>query len=273
MNLIGKILVTLVFVMSLVWLGFAVTVYSTHQNWKEKAANLKKDIATREQQKTELQTKLTEETKRLQGEITAAQDLIGKAQTERDKLTTAVAAQQTEIAAKEEAIRQAVAAAQTANQNLAAADAKVEKLRQDIEDIRKQRDDNFKSIVALTDEKNSLLSDKSQLDAANANLADQVAKAKLVLDRNGLSINTNVDGVPPKVDGIVLQVADDLIEMSIGSDDGLSQGHTLDVSRSSKYIGRVSIVRTSPDRSVGKIIPGYIQGKIEKDDRVSTRIK
>ena len=35
MNLVGKILVVLILVMSLVWMSWAVMVYATHQNWKE----------------------------------------------------------------------------------------------------------------------------------------------------------------------------------------------------------------------------------------------
>ena len=37
MNLVGKILVLAIFAMSLIFMSFAVAVYGTHQNWKEKA--------------------------------------------------------------------------------------------------------------------------------------------------------------------------------------------------------------------------------------------
>ena len=45
MNLVGKILVTLIFVMTSVYLGFAVSVYSTHKTWREKATTLSSKIA------------------------------------------------------------------------------------------------------------------------------------------------------------------------------------------------------------------------------------
>ena len=35
MNLVGKIFTVLIFVMSLVFMSFAVVVYATHRNWKE----------------------------------------------------------------------------------------------------------------------------------------------------------------------------------------------------------------------------------------------
>ena len=37
MNLVGKIFIVLILVMSLVFMSFAVVVYATHHNWKEVA--------------------------------------------------------------------------------------------------------------------------------------------------------------------------------------------------------------------------------------------
>ena len=39
MNLVGKIFIMLIFVMSLFWMGFAVVVYATHTNWKDLVEN------------------------------------------------------------------------------------------------------------------------------------------------------------------------------------------------------------------------------------------
>jgi hypothetical protein len=273
MNLIGKILVTLIFVMSLVYLGFATSVYSTHQNWKDRVTKLKADIAKGEQAKNEIQTKLDAEAKKLAAERDAAQQALGMAQQARESLAKEIEAKAAELAKLETDLRDRTAAAATANQNLAAADAKVEKLRQEVADVRTQRDENFKKATVLQDEKNALGADKKRLDDVNAKLAEQVAKAKLVLDRNGLSIETNVDGIPPKVDGIVLAVADNLVELSIGSDDGLARGHELNVSRASKFVGKVKIISTSPEKSVGQVLTDFQKGRIEKDDRVATRIQ
>ncbi len=273
MNLIGKILVILIFVMSLVYLGFATTVYSTHQNWKARVTKLKADISKADQQKVEVQTKLDAEVKKLQAERDAAQQLLGTAQQAREALAKEIEAKAAELAKLETDLRDRTAAAATANQNLAAADAKVEKLRQEIVDIRTQRDANFKKATELQDEKNALGADKKRLEDVNAKLGEQMAKAKLVLDRNGLSVETNVDGIPPKLDGIVLAVADNLVELSIGSDDGLARGHELSVSRASKFVGKVRVISTTPDKAVAQVIADYQKGRIEKDDRVATRIQ
>ena len=59
---------------------------------------------------------------------------------------------------------------------------------------------------------------------------------------------------PPVVDGVVLGITssgsgDELVEVSIGADDGLLVGNTLEVFRDKKYLGRLEILRTSPDRA------------------------
>ena len=56
------------------------------------------------------------------------------------------------------------------------------------------------------------------------------------------------------------------------------RGHTMEVYRegatpnATKYLGRIEILSTKADVSVGKVIPQYRRGNIEKDDRVATRL-
>jgi hypothetical protein len=101
----------------------------------------------------------------------------------------------------------------------------------------------------------------------------QLAQMKMVLDRNGLSADSLVAHIAPKVEGVVLEVSDkDLIEISIGRDDGLKEGHSLEVFRDNTYLGRIIIRRTAPDRAVGQIIKELQRGQIKRGDRVSTKL-
>ena len=96
---------------------------------------------------------------------------------------------------------------------------------------------------------------------------------KEVLDRHDLDEFTPVVDIPPRVDGVVTAVSDrDLLEISIGSDDGLRVGHTLEVYRNNSYLGRVVVRRTEPDRAVVEILPEYRKGTIRKGDRVATKL-
>ena len=83
----------------------------------------------------------------------------------------------------------------------------------------------------------------------------------------------NIANVPPPVNGIVTGVGQrDLIEISLGSDDGLKTGHKLEVYRQNQYLGRVVIRSTAPDRAVAEILKDYRRGTIRKGDRVATKL-
>ena len=69
----------------------------------------------------------------------------------------------------------------------------------------------------------------------------------------------------------------DLMEVSIGEDDGLLPGHYLEVYRIgngvSTYLGRVEVVRTAPDKAVCKILPDYRKGAMKTGDRVASKLE
>jgi hypothetical protein len=59
----------------------------------------------------------------------------------------------------------------------------------------------------------------------------------------------------------------------VGADDGLKPRHTVEVFRGDRYLGRVEILRTEPDRAVGRILRQFQQGQIEEGDDVATRFR
>ena len=62
-----------------------------------------------------------------------------------------------------------------------------------------------------------------------------------------------------------------LVEIKIGSDDGLLKGHKLEVYRSTGYVGRIEVVETHFDTAVCQVVPGYLKSRIQKDDLVTSR--
>ncbi len=93
------------------------------------------------------------------------------------------------------------------------------------------------------------------------------------MERRGVSPTASIDGVPPPVDGIIESVGKDgLVQISLGSDDGIEKGHKLEVYRGGKYLGRIEVWQTAPDSSVARILPEFRKGPIAKEDRVATRL-
>ena len=84
---------------------------------------------------------------------------------------------------------------------------------------------------------------------------------------------------PPRdVEGKVsaIDAAAGLMEISVGSNNGLLTGHTLEVYRTNdgkggaKYLGTLRIEQTEPDRSVGKVL-NKLNAPVEVGDRVSNK--
>jgi len=274
MNFVGKIFVVVIFALTIVLMSFAVAVYGTHQNWKAEAEK-QKDLVRIAREKVE---QADAEKKKLEAELTqeinARDQALAKLETERLQLDT----QRQDLVKQRDALlvkdKEAVAALDAAQQNLARLTKEVDGLRTEIRDAQEQRDKIFDRVVVLTDQIHQEQGEVKRLEERRIQLAEQLASADLVLDRHGLNRDLPVDGIPPLLRGKVLAInRDNMVEVSLGTDDGLRVGHTLEVFRGSKYLGRVEVLHTTTDRAVGKIVPGFKKGIIQKDDDVATRFK
>lgn len=285
MNTLGKLLVLAILIMSLVFMSFAMLVYSTHRNWRELVTNdkpgkplgLQRQLADLRNKNNELQGQLETVNKEIADERGAHQKALAELQTTLTALKQEYDKQVAEHAGLVESERQAVAATEAAHKTLEALRGEVTKIRGDILTVQKEKEDEFNRAVKLSDDLNQSKAAADLLKKRNVQLTDQLAQAKAVLESHDLDANQPIDGIPPKVDGVVLAVGNDgMIEVSLGTDDGLRKGNTLEVFRNagtiSKYLGRIQVVRTSPDKAVGKILPEFRKGNIQKEDRVATRL-
>jgi hypothetical protein len=114
----------------------------------------------------------------------------------------------------------------------------------------------------------------NDLKIRNEQLTQLVANAKLLLATVNMTIEDNVTHQPPTVRGQVLAVdQDNRAEVSLGTDDGLREGHSLEVYRGDKYLGRMQVLEVHPHRAIVKILKEYQQDAIRKGDEVATRLK
>jgi len=287
MNLVGKIFVVLILVMSLVFMGFAVAVYATHKNWMEavnrpeagegKPLGLKPQLARAQALEKQLREELDalkNETKSLeidrQASLKSLQSTLDSLRQEHDAL-------QNSEAALKQSERQAVLATQNAQRMLDRALAEIDTLRTNIFEAYAERDKTFKDSVALTDK---LIEKESEVDRLKANkigLLARVTAYKMAAEKQGVDINATPGNVAIPLDGIVLASrSNGLVEISLGSDDGVQRGHEAFISRNqggeSKFVAKIEIVKTTPDKSVGKVIPSYRKGPVERGDRVVTKL-
>jgi hypothetical protein len=152
-------------------------------------------------------------------------------------------------------------------------------LRGDIKTAHQQRDAKFKEVVQLTDDLHEAVNELKRLRARQVTLAEDLAQAERVLRHFKLSKTTNIDGIPPIVDGLVLAVTGEgnrvLVEVSIGSDDGLLKKHRLRVFRPGRaaYVGDIEVVETYPDKAVCTIDAKTLQSQVRRGDYVTSRAR
>ena len=280
MNLVGKIFIVLIFVMSILFMGFVVAVYSAHTNWRDRVMDpdngLEKQLKDVELEIDRLTNQLNKTKEELASEKLARTNSLAQAETKNELLTKERDQLTKDYATKNEEAREANAAMKAAHDTLAALRTEVEKLRADILTAIDVRDDAIASLVAKTDKANGLAIEMETLRKQALLTSEQLSDAMDVLDKFKLQPEPSIyTGKPPQgIAGIVLAAPQNgLVEISIGSDDGLRVGHRLDAHRGSTYLGKIEVINVQPDKAVCKIVPNFQQGNIQARDRVSTGLQ
>ena len=282
MTLVGKIFTLLILLMSVAFLMLAVTVFATHTNWRDvvmrpregdKEPGLKVQIEELSATNQTLREELERAADRLAIEQAARRYALAALQTKLESAKTELQRRESQYAELQAAHGTLLTTLETNEENLKKVTDEIAQLRTDMRAAQQARDEKFNEVVQLTDRLNELEGMRKDLEERRGQLLEQVGRMKLVLDRHELDEYTPVVDLPPRVDGVVTAVGDKgLVEISIGSDDGLREGHKLEVFRGNSYLGRVVIRRTEPDRAVAEIDPAYRKGSIRKGDRVATKL-
>ena len=278
MSLVGRILIFLILLMSLVFMTVTMMVYSTHKNWKDLVENpstgLKSKLDTARAQVAELEKQREEALNQLALERAARAESLAVLEVRSRELSEQLvkAEQERQQLRIENASK--IKLLETNQNEMKRLKDEVDAMRGEIRTARLDRDSQLTEARALADKLNQSEGDLRRLKERNNQLIGELSSAKLLLDRNGMTVDTPVDGLPPKVDGVVTSVRNsNLVEVSMGSDEGIQRGHTLDIYRATgAYLGRLEVIETSSDRSVGRIVPEYLQGVIRKGDRVASRL-
>jgi hypothetical protein len=281
MTVLGKILVILHFILSLVAAALFVMVYAVHTNWKVAYDDLRKQYDTAaasataySQQAVESQRVNEEKVRDKQVELDAkAQELAVQKKALEDSQRALVVAQdniKVQTRAIEAAAAQKKAQAEEVKRLEITVLTKDDQIRKLVETGNDLRKDKVNADIA----RNAFEEMNKGLEKRVRELEEIVKKAK----QSGVQLvsNSAADNPPPEdVQGVVKNIdKSGLVLVSIGTDAGIQKGHTLDVFRlgdAPKYLGKIRIIETHPYEAVGQII-GKPSGTIQKDDRVANKI-
>jgi Skp family chaperone for outer membrane proteins len=287
MTTLGKILIFLNLVFSLLAGILIIQVYATRTSWKSaydkldafykvsEAANkaLRSDMDDIKKKKDD-EIKVVEKTrdaleadkKRLEGQILAVQNEL---QTEKAKFLDQ---NKNATVSNEELQRrqQETAALMDRLNKGAAALAEEQKKGKQLQDEKMQAVINFNS----EHERNVRLLETFKQVSQKAELLEKKLASLGVSARDQL-ITRNPP--PDDVEGVITDTdaKTGLVTISIGSDSGVNVGNTLEVFRikpEPKYLGTIKILDAQAHQAVGKLTAAPRYGQLEKGDIVATKI-
>ncbi len=287
MNLVGKIFVFLILVMSLVFMTMALIVYATHRNWKQEITRTSADVTgpnqtvgwkARYQQLVEQNQKLSAQNEALQKATvearTAKAEALAKLQTELSARTQELTAAQSELEKRAAALASATATLKTQEENVNVATGQVQKLTEDIKTQIAMADDLLKKSMQLSDQLMQANIQLPNLKERNDELAQMLANARLLLSQVGMTLEDPIDRRPPPLVANVEAVgARGDVEIAAGTHDGIRVGHELAIVRNGQFVGRVKIFEVTADRAAGTVMPEFSVRQVRRGDTATTKLQ
>ena len=272
MDTLGKIFVFAVMVMSVVFMSFAIAIFSSHTNWQKESERLQTELeqvtAEREAKESELTTLIDQNAASKKDQEQVVKKLETALQQKDAELASLKKKREVELSNLDKDI----AELSDAKDERDALDELVGHLREEIRGLQSKLKKSVNDGANLAAELHQSESELAMATERKKQLEKQVANARVVLQQNGLSL-TRPETVIPVIGGVIIAVANDLAEVSIGSDDGLQAGHELEVFRADEYLGRLRVVSVKPDRAVVRVLKDFARGIVQQGDRVATRLK
>jgi len=286
MTYVGKILVIVNLLFSLVVGWFAVMSYAARTRWvdafnKQQAVAQVADANAGQylKEKTDAEAKVAESQKQLAGQEKAFREQL---KTARDETVAARAeadnqkglTAQAEALAKQnqaDAGRRQLEVA-TLEKNLR---AEIDRAHALVDTANKAREKQVAAEIDRESHKARAAQLQQELEGAQKQLAD-IRKS----GGQGPTRSTQVNPPPQDVEGLVKTAdASGLLRLSVGSDAGLAKGHTLELYRindkapaQSKYLGRVRVLDVNAHEAVAQPM-GRLSDKPQAGDRVASNVR
>lgn len=287
MTAVGKIMAFLVLVLSIGVFGMSIFVHSLWNDQRGEFDKLKKNYdvlqASRTAYEEESKERKTEASK-VKNEAKAKDDrnkkLSDDVKTEQAKIGELTAKAADEQARFKQTMDQAKAENDARQKQFDEIRATLEKEQGANVNLAKARDDLKQSEVAAQIEAKNLRDRFGQMEKQLRDMAKQMDGSKSTSVAGGRGASSKDRNPPPEnVEGKVKSTDNTgLLRISIGSDQGLQRGHTLELFRlnlqnpgQSKYLGSIRLLEVSNHEAVGEPVRA-LADRAKVGDRVASRI-
>ena len=283
MNLVGKIFTVVIAVMCIVFASFALMVHAAHKNWRElvlgpdgdpskgyqgmlEAAKEKNDGLLQENKRI-AQNRITDRDRyeKTIKDLQAAKDGLTTDRQNLDKENGRLVAQDRERDAADKAV----------HQTLDALRVEADNLRKELQQAVDERQKVYDKLVASNDSATTLEADKQRIEKLLRDLAAVNTRTKNVLEYYKVSEAGMAKDPPPGVYLVTAVPRLDIVEISVGSDDGIRKGHRFAVTRpaTGKYLGDIEVIQVNSSyRAVCRVDKATQTAQIQKGDYVQANL-
>ncbi|HMO13554.1 MAG TPA: hypothetical protein PKA83_05450 [Pirellulaceae bacterium] len=256
--------------MSILFLFVAFMVAASHQNWKQRAEENQRIANQRLANQKALAAEIAKKEIVIQKEKVARQLMLAQ-------LESQWQAEKRKYESKEKELLTAQANLLVLSNTLQQAEERIKEQDQQVVSLTTQIRGLVENIAhenqRVIELQTQVFENRGKVDALEqqrAVLANSLAKSTKVLNSLGKNENSLTEHIAPVLTGIVTGVTGELVEFSLGEDDGIKNGHTVDVYRDNRFRGSATVIRTFNNRAVARLIPEMTKSAIEIGDNVTT---
>lgn len=290
MHFVGKILVVVQLVLSIVFLAFAGVVYSAHMNWRAESDKQTARAVKAEKDLGDTRAEMERQKNEFTGKVNVSNQLATQTQAENQTLRVDVARLTKDNNELQVARRTAVDQSMHAGQESQARVEEANNVRRINEGLTTKRDIEAGMRIKLEDELRSTQLELELAQLKNRQLLAEKSVLQQALEAAGIVADpkqlANRNAPPPAVKGRVVEVKpgrkagdSELVTVELGSDDGLKKGDEMTVYRPGlengsrpKYLARIVIVHVAADQSVARVVEDSRNGVIKVGDNATTKL-
>jgi predicted nucleic acid-binding Zn-ribbon protein len=284
MTFVGKILVIVLMVFSILFLALSAVVFTTTANWREQTEEQKKKAGELQRELTDAKAAIDNRTKDLADAQAAHKAQVAQLEAQKADLATQATTLQREIADARTKLEVALKNMQAAQQEAEVRANESTQLRELLAAVQKQANEFKERQRELKDEIYELRRYNEDAARKNDDLRKRVAGLVQLLRSHNIEANTATTSTPGReappasLRGTVTAVSADntIAEINLGSDEGLLVGHRLKIYHTQprpEYLGELEVLTVESDRSAGRITSHVLGKKVKEGDRVAPQVQ
>lgn len=271
MNLLGKILTLLILVMSIFFLAIALMTSAAHRNWKLAASDLQEEYQAIQQQLNTAKNSTLEKEQFIQAEkVSRAQQLA--------QLESQLAVYRNEIESLSKQVSEETVLSKERLARLEQAEARASQLDKENKGLTernvtlsKEVATSYEKLTDFTNRTFELNTRIEELSTLNKDLSSTVAKQGKVMKRLNIDENELTNDIVPLINAVVVRTKGDLFAIAAGTDDGLREGHVLDIYRGEKFVGRGVVKNVENNLAVLGTLSAFMQATVQEGDDVTSK--